>query len=73
MNGNAIGNALRSIAEALGGDARCSTCREWRDVRVVWPDGACEPLPDTLPERCPHCGWEPMTVAVWHVPLDRGR
>jgi hypothetical protein len=46
----------------------CPTCRDWPRCRVVfgndWDDERREP---TVPERCPRCGREPVTIAVEYV------
>jgi hypothetical protein len=63
---------------------RCVTCRGWPNARVVYTDptmadlatGWAErwdlPAARTVPERCPTCGWEPLTIRVEHTDDWRG-
>jgi hypothetical protein len=57
-------------------EPRCATCRGWPDTRVVHTDPAMAAIAERYaarwqlpagqpgPERCPGCGWEPLTVRV---------
>ena len=67
-------------------ERRCTVCRDWPPTRVVHSDpemaslaeGWAERFAATLPpeapaERCPTCGWEPLTIVVrytddWRTP-----
>ena len=52
---------------------RCDTCRDWPDCRVVHSDPEMAALAERWvqawelpqpPERCPDCGFEPLTIRV---------
>jgi hypothetical protein len=60
---------LEQIVQPTGG--RCPVCRDWPPHRVVWPDGSTSremhwrgKLVAPPPERCPACGWCPLTIQV---------
>ena len=50
----------------------CPTCAGWPAARVVYDTDVHDPggdivLPPEIPERCPRCGWEPITIRVRYV------
>ncbi len=48
-------------------ERRCATCREWPPTRVEYVGEAQEGQEPAIPEHCPVCGWEPLTIRVEYV------
>ena len=61
---------LRGRLERLGG--RCLTCVEWPPVRYEgWRPPQAESA--DVPERCPSCGWAPLTIVYTSEWRERSR
>ena len=52
---------------------RCLVCRGWPRTRVTYIGDAQEGQEPAIPERCPSCGWEPLTIRVEYVDGDGWR
>ena len=46
---------------------RCGNCRSWPRTRLVGE--AYDGPPPAVPECCPGCGWEPLTIRVEYVDM----
>ena len=47
---------------------RCAHCAEWGPTRLVWinDDTGSDHRPQP-PERCEHCGYKPISIAIEYV------
>jgi hypothetical protein len=71
-----LSTRLRALERRHAPAGRCATCRGWRDCRVVHSDPQMHVLSERWaqewdlpqpPERCPDCGWEPLTITVQYI------
>ena len=53
-------------------ERRCAICRERPPTRVAYVEAAREDEP-AVPDGCPACGWEPLTIRVEYVDGDGWR
>ena len=53
-------------------ERRCAICRERSPTRVAYVEADREDEP-AVPEHCPVCGWEPLTIRVEYVDGDGWR
>ncbi len=60
-------NRLTKLEGRVGAPGRCSVCRSWgsRIVRTDWRTD--RPLEPAVPERCPNCGYRPVTIEVVRI------
>ena len=62
---------------------RCEVCRDWSACRVAdtnpemaalgarWAKEWQLPAGLPGPDRCPSCGWEPLTIRIRYVDMER--